>query len=316
MVASTTRLRVLHAVEELGYQPNQLARSLRQKSSHTIGLIVTDLLNPFHATVAKGVQDAAYEHGFSVILCNTDEDAAKEKNYLQLLAAQQLRGLVVVPTARTRENLACIPDVPVVEVDRTSGREGVCAVLADNVRGAREAVEHLLALGHRRIATVTGKMAVTTGAERFAGYLETMREAGLTPDSRWIIHGNHLEEDGYRATRHFLALPPQLRPTALFVVNNESTAGVVHALRELGLRLPEDISLVGFDDSRWARLMDPPLTVVAQPTYELGYQAGETLFRGVERKRVSPSILRLRPRLLVRGSTGPPPVQEARCAAV
>jgi LacI family transcriptional regulator len=315
MVASATRSRVMRAVEELGYQPNQLASSLRKKSSHTIGLVVTDLLNPFHATVAKGVQDAAYEHGFSVILCNTDEDAIKEKNYLQLLAAQQLRGLVVVPTARTRENLDCIPGVPVVEVDRTSGREGVRAVLVDNVKGAREATRHLLALGHRRIATVTG-MAVTTGVERFAGYLEAMNSVGLAPDSRWIFHGNHREEDGYRAARQFFALTSELRPTALFVINNESTAGVVRALRELRLRIPQDVSLVGFDDSRWARLMDPPLTVVAQPTYELGYQAGETLFYSIERKRVNPSILRLQPRLLVRGSTGPLPVQEAKCAVI
>ncbi len=299
-------MRVLQVVEELGFRPNQLARSLRQRATRTVGLIITDILNLFHATVAKGVQDSAFRHGYNLILGNTDEDPGREKTYLDTFISYQLQGLVIVPTARTRVHLRSIGHVPVVEVDRTSGYPNAHAVLVDNIKGTLEAIGYLVRLGHRRIGTIAGKSEVTTGAERLEGYMQAMRDAELAIDPRWVVHSDHREDGGYRAARGLLDLPAGLRPTALFIVNNEAAAGAVRATRELGFRIPEDISLVSFDDARWAQLMDPPLTVVEQPAYEMGLRAGEMLFQSIETGGESQAILRLAPRLIVRGSTAAP----------
>jgi DNA-binding LacI/PurR family transcriptional regulator len=306
LVAAETVGRVLKAARELGYQPNQVARSLRTRVNQTIGLLVSDILNPFHATLAKGLQDAAFDHGYHLLLCNTDEDPTKEAAYLRLFQSNQLRGFVIVPTERSRRLLQEFSDIPVVEADRTSGLPNLHAVLADNLSGTRQAVEHLIQLGHRKIAIIAGKPDVTTGVERLEGYLQTMRAFGLEVNPRWIVHGNHREEGGYRAARELLNLPPNDHPTAWFVINNEMTAGAVRAIREAGLHIPKDLSIVGFDDSRWAQLMDPPLTVVDQPAYDLGYTSGEILFKLFERASPPPKVVRLHTQLVVRSSTAPP----------
>lgn len=309
MVAAGTRARVEATAREMGYQPNLLARNLRRGGSQTIGLIVTDILNAFHATVAKGVQDAAFRHGFNVFLCNTDEDPAKERAYLNALAAYQLQGLVIVPTRKTRANLRSVTAFPIVEVDRTVKLPGVRTVASQNREGAREAVAYLIGLGHRRIGLITGKPMITTATERLAGYRDALLAAGLTLDPRLIASGNHREAGGNAAMRALMALPDDLRPSALLVGNNEMTAGAILATRELGLSIPRDISIIGFDDSRWARLMVPALTVVEQSTYELGYTACELLLQVIEnrdqigRPAARPQLeVRLPTRLIVRES--------------
>ncbi|HEU4741721.1 MAG TPA: LacI family DNA-binding transcriptional regulator [Meiothermus sp.] len=308
MVAEETRKRILEAVEELGYQPNQLARSLRQRGSRAIGLIVTDILNPFHATLAKGVQDAAEENGYTVFLFNSDEDPHRERRALESLRGHLPQGLIIVPTPRTRENLKLVPNLPVIELDRSSGRENAHTVMVDNVGGARMAVAHLAALGHKRIGMIVGRLDITTAIERFQGYREALAAAGLPFRENLVLPGNHREEDGRVAATALLSRPADERPTALFVGNNEMTVGAVMAARALGLRIPEELSIVGFDDSRWATVMQPTLTVVAQPVYDLGFLAGQTLFSLLRRGQTgSPTNIRLNTRLIVRDSTAPPP---------
>ncbi|MER3553388.1 MAG: LacI family transcriptional regulator [Meiothermus sp.] len=307
MVAPSTRERVIHAARELGYQPNKLARSLRKQQSHLLGLIVSDILAPFHATLAKGVQDAAEKHGYVVFLFNTDEQPEKELRYLGELQSHLPEGLLIVPTSKTRQNLSTLRDLTVIELDRTSGTPGVHSVLVDNVKGARGAVEHLIGLGHRRIGMVAGPTTVTTASERLEGYQQALLGAGIPFERRLVATGDHKEEGGYRATKELLSLPPKLRPTALFAGNSEMAAGAVLAARDLGFTIPDDLSLVSFDDTRWARLMQPPLTVVAQPAYDLGYLACETLISILERNRpLQATTLRLSTELIVRSSTAPP----------
>lgn len=307
MVAPSTRERVVHAAHQLGYQPNKLARGLRKRQNHLLGLVVTDILAPFHATLAKGVQDAAEKHGYVVFLFNTDEQPEKERRYLKELQGHLPEGLLIVPTGQTRQNLGIVRDLTVIELDRTSGTPGVHSVLVDNVTGARKAVEHLTELGHRRIGMVAGSTGVTTAAERLEGYKQALKAAGIPFQRRLVATGDHKEEGGYRATRQLLALPPELRPTALFAGNSEMAAGAVLAIRDLGLSIPEELSLVSFDDTRWARLMQPPLTVVAQPAYDLGYLACETLISILGRKGpVQATSLRLATDLIVRSSTAAP----------
>ncbi|RIH84074.1 Catabolite control protein A [Meiothermus luteus] len=310
LVAPETRERVLQAARQLGYQPNKLARGLRKQQSRLLGLIVSDILAPFHATLAKGVQDAAEKHGYMVFLFNSDEQPEKEARYLQELQSHWPEGLLIVPTAKTRQhlrNLRSAGSMPIIELDRTSGTPGVHAVLVENVLGAREAVEHLISLGHRRIGMVTGEPVITTAQERLEGYRQALKAAGIALDERLVANGYHKEEGGYAATLQLLRLPAPERPTALFVGNSEMAAGAVQAIRDLGLRIPEDISLVSFDDTRWAQLMEPALTVVAQPAYEIGYLACETLVSLLRQKAPAEGrILRLKTRLLIRHSTARP----------
>jgi LacI family repressor for deo operon, udp, cdd, tsx, nupC, and nupG len=316
MVAQPTRERVLHAAQQLGYQPNMLARSLRQRETRTIGVIVTDILNHFHATLAKGVQDAADRHGYTAFLFNTDEDAGKERRALDTLRGHLPQGLIVVPTAHTRENLKLVPNLPIVELDRVTGNPGVTTVTVDNIGGARAATAHLIGLGHTRIGMIVGKLDISTAVERHAGFRQAIDEAGLTYDPALVLPGEHREEDGRQAALRLLSLPLHLRPTALFVGNNEMTVGAVLAARELGLNIPADLSIVGFDDSRWAQTMTPPLTVVSQPAYELGVLACDHLIAQLShiqaghgqsgRARASPARVQLPTELILRQSTAPP----------
>ncbi|GIW33583.1 LacI family DNA-binding transcriptional regulator [Meiothermus sp.] len=307
MVAEATRERILQAARELGYQPNQLARSLRQRSSRTLGLIITDILNPFHATLAKGVQDAAEKHNYTVFLFNTDEDPEKEQRALNALRGHLPQGLLIVPTPKAKENLKLVPKLPTVELDRSSGTPGVRTVMVDNIGGARTAVQHLIELGHRRIGMIVGRLDISTAVERLQGYREALTAAGISYCEKLVLPGNHREEDGRQAALTLLNLPPEERPTALFVGNNEMTVGAVLAVRELGLRIPQELSIVGFDDSRWAATMHPALTVVAQPTYELGFLACETLLSSLSRGQPAlPTSIRLDVSFIVRESTAPP----------
>ena len=304
-VAAPTRLRVLDAARQLGYQPNVLARSLRQKETRTIGLIVADILNPFHALLAKGVQDTAEEHNYVAFLFNSDEQPDKEARALDTLRGHLPQGLLIVPTSGTRRHLRSLPNLPVVELDRVSGHPHSTTVTVDNRGGARAATRHLTELGHRHIAMIVGEQSISTAVERQDGFLDAMREGGLTPRPDWLRPGHHREDDGYRAARALLTQPE--RPSALFVGNNEMTVGAVLAARELNLRLPEDLSIVGFDDSRWAQTLWPPLTVVAQPAYDLGALACRHLINLLGTPRPAPLHVQLPTELIVRRSTGPPP---------
>lgn len=305
-LAPATLLRVRKAAKKLNYRPNQMARGLKKSSSRIVGVLVTDLKNEFHATVATAVQAAALERGYTAIICSTDEDSDKEARYLGTLQSHQLEGLLIVPTENTGSNLARW-NVPTVEVDRTSGLDGAHVVLADNVMGSHQATEHLIGLGHERIATVAGRQRVTTGQERLQGYLAAMRDHDLPVDDAWIVHANdHSEAQGFAAASKLLNLPPDRRPTALFCFNNETTAGALKAAHGAGLRVPDALSIVGFDDSRWGRLMSPALCVVAQPAEDLGLLAAERLFSLIDKPQPRGSLTRLPTSLIVRGTTAPP----------
>lgn len=311
-VAQTTRERVTTAAKQLSYQPNVLARGLRQRGSRTLGAIISDILNPGQATLAKGIQDAAAKRDYTVFMFNTDEDTDKERRALESLRGHLPQGLIIVPSPGARENLKLVAALPTVELDRMSGIEDAHTVMVDNVGGARTAVQHLTALGHKRIGMIVGSMDISTAVERLQGYREALYGAGIAYREDLVLPGNHREEGGRVATHTLLSRPADARPTALFVGNNEMTIGALLAARELGLRIPLDLSIVGFDDSRWAKLMQPAITVVAQPAYELAYLACETLLNRLENGSQSsgtwrPASIRLSTTFIKRDSTAPPP---------
>lgn len=307
MVSQETRDRILAIAHQLGYQAIQQARQARQQASASIALLVTDLENPFFATLAKGVQAVADQHGCNVLLYNTEEDEIKEDRYLKLALQQKIQGLLIVPTRGTASRLQELDDLPTVELDCASGYAGVGQVLAENVRGTVLATDHLIQLGHKRIGFIGGHPEVSSTRERLEGYNQAMALAGLVRDSRWVDYGYGLESGAEEVTRKLMSLPHQDRPTALFVSNADMMIGTLTALRSLGLQVAQDVSLVGFDDPPWAKVMQPPLTVVAQSPFEMGRVACGILMQNVQREFVLPPLnIRLPTHLIVRGSTARP----------
>jgi LacI family transcriptional regulator len=311
-VSSQTRERVTKAVDELGYVPNRLARSLRLQRTNTLALVVTDITNPFWTTVVRGVEDAAQDAGFTVILCNTDESEAKQKRYLSVLCQKQVDGILLVPARSTDELVAWIQkrDTPVVILDRRIGSSQVDVVRGDSEKGAALLVQHLVSLGHRRIAALSGPQEVSTAADRVNGYRRALQEAGLAVRQEWIRHGAFSIPSGYEMAQRVFQTSP--RPTALFAVNNFIAVGAMRALRDAGLDVPADMSVVAFDDLMSDLLIEPFLTVVDQPSYEMGQRGAELLLARLsgsapkERREIVLPI-----KLTVRRSSDRPPAREA-----
>jgi LacI family transcriptional regulator len=306
-VSKETRQRVESAIAELGYVPNTLARSLRFKKTNTLALVVPDITNPFWTTVARGVEDAASDRDFNVILCNTDESEAEQEKYLTVLLQKQIDGILLAPARSTAEPVELIQrqGVPVVVLDRRVPCALVDMVRCDSELGAYRLVRHLLTLGHRRIAILTGPQGVSTAEDRVVGYQKALGEMDLDANSDLVYCGEFTQASGYEMTQQALTATP--RPTALFAANNFIAMGSLKALRDAGLQVPEDMTLVSFDDLPPAFNIDPFLTVTAQPAYEMGHQATELLLArlsGLVPTQAQEVVLPTE--TFVRRSSGPP----------
>ncbi|MFI7439846.1 LacI family DNA-binding transcriptional regulator [Nonomuraea indica] len=300
-VSAKSREAVLAAAERLGYRANSLARSMITGLTHTLGVLVPDIENPFFSRALRGIADVAHERGWEVLLINTDEDLTLERKGLGVLAERRVDGLVVAPTdAADRDALQAVIDagIPVVLLDRRVPGLDADTVGIDNRAAARDATERLLKLGHRSIALLTGgdehlaaklarpglrgveRIAGTTVGARTAGYRDALLEAGVDPRPELVSAEGFRREDAAEATARLFALPDP--PTAILALDSLLALGVLLALRRLGLRCPADVSLVSFDDADWAEAISPPLSVVAQPIYELGAEAGRLLLDRVQ----------------------------------
>jgi DNA-binding LacI/PurR family transcriptional regulator len=297
--------RVRESIEALGYERNGLAQGFKMQTSSTIGLIISDIANPFFTSVVRGVEDVTNTHHYSLILGNTDEDLKKEMRYFRLLESKRVDGLIVAVTAGSHEYLHSWPTdhLPLVSIDRSLFELGIDAVLLDNVLGAREAVEHLIALGHRRIGIVTGIPGITTTEERLLGYKQALTAHAIPLDPSLIVVADSRVEGGERSALQLLTRSAT-HPTALFVMNGLMTIGAMQAIAQVGLRCPQDIALVGFDDFEWASIVHPGLTMVRQPTYEIGQRAAQLLFERLAKRDAVPQEVRLRPQLIIRESSG------------
>jgi LacI family transcriptional regulator len=295
--------RVLAAAARLDYRPNRVARSLRTKRSPMWALIISDVRNSFFTDVAVAVEEIADAAGYSVILCNSQEDLEKERRYLRLAAAERMSGAILSPESTTETDISALADagVHVVTVDRRLERHIVDHVVVDNAHGVELAVLHLAQNGFTRIACITGPPSATTGSERLLGYRRGLARAGLNGPPGLIRTGDFREESGYDAMRSLLELP--YRPDAVFVANHLMTVGALRAIDEAGLAVPHDIAIVGFDDTPWAPLMRPSLTTVAQPTYDVGAEASRLLLGRIEGYRGAVREVLLQPALRVRASS-------------
>jgi LacI family fructose operon transcriptional repressor len=300
-VRPEVRERVLAAVEQLAYRPNLLARGLRSQQSSTIGLIVSDIRNPFFTSMSRAVEDTAYEQGFSLIVCNTDEDPEKEAIYLHLMHDQNVAGVIFSPTLPSTTNFSALKIAfPTVIIDRSIADADVDSVLLDNVDAAFRLTSHLIANGFRHIGALCGATS-TTGKERHAGFEKALYTHGLKPVAENVKFVQPKIETGYETTLKILDSGQPL--DALVTTNSMLAAGALQAIRERNLLIPEDIALVTFDETTWASLVQPPLTLIVQPTNEIGKSAAELLLQRIaEPDRATRKVI-LKGQLLVRGSS-------------
>ncbi len=299
-VSEDRAARVRAVAAELGYQPFGPARALRRQRTNVWAAIVADIENPFFTSMVRGIEDVARDAGYRLVLCNSDGDLDKEAGYIDVAIAERMAGVVIAVASDERSDLRPLFDqrLPVVAVDRRPrrGADRLDSVLVDNRRGADAATEHLLATGARRIACITGPAEVSTADERLAGYRDALARHGRKAPAALVRRADYKQAGGHRAARSLLASANP--PDALFVANNLMTLGALQAIDEAGLSVPDDVAIVGFDDAPWTTLMRPQLSVVAQPTREIGRQAAELLVTPADHAR----HLVLAPTLVVRQS--------------
>jgi LacI family transcriptional regulator len=303
-VSAPLRRRVEAAIRELNYRPNLLARSLAKQQTHTIGIIVPDISNPFFPLLVRGVEDAAQKAGYSILLCNSDNQKAKEEDYLELLLSKRVDGILLTEAhgsiTQLQRQLLSDAKVPVVLVMRTSRGFKADTVLTDDLQGAFDAVSHLARVGYRRIGLVGGPLDVSNGRARWQGFRKALGEHGLAYDSNLMVEGDYRVESGYHAGLNLL---PR-RPEAVYVANYLMTAGFMKAAEEIGMRCPEDFGLVSFDDYPWLGSFHPRLTTVDLPKYEVGIEATRMLLERIKGASGPAVIKKLPTRLIVRESCG------------
>jgi LacI family transcriptional regulator len=315
IVAQPTRDRVHASIRELGFVRNESARQLRAGRSRTIGLVVLDVANPFFTDLARGVEDEASKAGFAVILCNSDDQERKEKRYLEVLEEHRVQGVLITPVVGAGSRLARLQrrGTPVVLVDSRSASRGQCSVAVDDVLGGDLAVSHLLATGHERIAYLCGPPAIRQVADRHEGAVRALRRAGRDAADLQVIEAGGLNvAAGQKAGAELAALPAGSRPTAVFCANDLIALGVLQEMTRNRIRVPEDISIIGYDDIDFAAAAAVPLTSVRQPRQQLGHTAARLLLdEAADDDTHQHRQVIFEPELVVRQSTQPAPGSRA-----
>jgi LacI family transcriptional regulator, repressor for deo operon, udp, cdd, tsx, nupC, and nupG len=303
VVAPDTRLRVHDAVRRLGYAPNAQARNLRTARTNVIVALVPDISNPFFAEVIRGIEQVAHQSRYSVLLGDTQYNRDREQVYADLLGTRQADGLITLLPHIPK--ITAVGRLPIVNACEYVKDRSITSVYVDNVAAAQEATEYLVTLGHRAIAFITGPMNSPISVDRDQGYEKALTHAGIKRNRRLTAEGDFSAESGIRAIESLFARAERF--TAVFCSNDEMALGALRAIKSRGLRVPQDVSVVGFDDIRFARYSDPPLTTVAQPMGDLGREAMSMLIEILTGADVPPRKRILPTQLVVRGSTARPP---------
>jgi LacI family transcriptional regulator len=302
--------RVEDAIATLDYHPNEVARGLKVNRTFTIGIILPDVSNLFFNDILRGVETEARRSGYSVILCDSNEDPLQEQELLTVLIRRRVDGILLASTqASLAESRLAMRRPPIVCFDRAPGGFQGPAIVVDNVLASYEATRHLIELGHQHIAIIAGPETTLTGSGRLEGFRKALQEARLPLRQEYVRPGGFSMQGGHRAGLEILRLPNP--PTAMLVCNNRMTLGLMRALRDLGLKCPQDVSVVGFDDFDWSDLFSPRLTTIVQPSYEMGKRATEVLLQVIQapderRHSGEEHCVVLKAELRVRESTTPP----------
>ncbi len=301
-VEPETMSRVNRAIEELAYRPNAIARSMRHGQTYSIGVVIPDVSNPFFADLARAIEDVAFEGGYSAIFGNSDGDDRKEERYLEVLLSKKVDGLLLVSAGQSSDRLRHVVETgpPMVIVDRELDDLGVSLVMVDNHEGGRLAARYLIGLGHRRIGVIAGADTLRPSARRLDGFREELGLAGVELRDEVIARGGFRAAEGRAAMQTLLLLPD--RPTAVFAENDLMALGAMSAIHAAGLRIPEDISIVGFDDVALSDLSTPGLTTISQPVRDIATTAMRLLFERLRDPALAPVRVVLPVSLVVRGS--------------
>ncbi|MFS0724863.1 LacI family DNA-binding transcriptional regulator [Paenibacillus sp. 1P07SE] len=303
-ISEATRSKVVRISRELNYQPSMVASALAGKNTFSLGLLIPDLVNPFFAELARHVEDRAHELGYNLIICNTDNDIDKEIRYIQLLRQKSVDGIIVATGVRDDDALKELIDqqVPVALVAREMSVLSASTLMVDDFAGGYSAASYLLELGHRRIGLVAESLTVSSSKERIRGYRLALEEAGLPYEKALLAVSDFSVEGGKAAAIKLLS---QSSPTAIFACNDVLAIGVMQAAKETGLKVPKDLSIVGFDNTILATITDPPMTTIAQPIRAMGHQVVDLIIQEIQDERAVKQRVVLLPELIKRGSTSP-----------
>lgn len=302
-VSDTLKEQVFKAMKEIGYKPNNLARSLRLGKSDTIGLVIPDSSNLFFAEIAKHIEDLGFKNGYTVFLCNSDDMIEKQREYIEVLIAKQVDGIVFISVSNDEDTINNLNSagIPFVIVDREEDDATTDIILVDNYLGGYIATSYLISLGHKKIGTITGPSPVNPSSYRYQGYLKALKDHEIKFRKEYVTTGDFRFMSGFIAMEKLLKL--QQSPSAVFVQNDMMVLGAYRAINKLGLRVPEDISIVGYDNSPIAEIMTPSLTTIAQPIYEIAKSTINILLGRIKgNKDDFPARITLKPEIIVRDS--------------
>jgi LacI family transcriptional regulator len=304
-VSEKTRKRILNVIDECGYKPNAMARGLVTKKTKTIGLIIPDITNPFFPEIARGAEDGASTRGYNVFLCNSDDNLEKENEYISALKEKCVDGIILTTSANSnQEHFMTLMNsgIPISIIDE--GLDAVDAdipgIFLDNYEGGYLAAKHLIDLGHKRIACITGPLNLKNDRDRLEGYKEALKDSKINIDNSIIMQGNYKIAGGIENAKKLLSKDI----TAIFACNDLMAYGVYQVLKSNGYKIPDDISVVGFDDIQLSALLDPALTTIRQPAYEMGLESAKMIIKLIEGKNIRKKVINFKPDLIVRKSTG------------
>jgi len=300
-ISEQTRKKVLQVIERLNYQPNVIASALTGKSTYTIGLLIPDLANPFFSELARNIEDRGHELGYNLFICSTDYDPQKERNYVELMKRKNVDGIILASGFEQENNLKALLEeqFPVSVVARDFPGLPVNTVCIDDFHGGYEAASHLIGLGHKKIAIIARN--VRSNRERMRGYAQAMKDHRIHYDYPFeYVKESNVASGKYVADKYLRSSDP---PTAIFACNDLLAIGAIQAAKEHGLKVPEDLSIVGFDDTVFASITEPPLTTVAQPIKKMGQEAMNVMINEIQGKATDKLKIVLIPRLVVRNST-------------
>lgn len=303
-VNAETRAKVQKAIKELKYQPSRVAKRLRSKSasSNLLGLLIPDIQNPFYVDVLRGVEDVAYENNYAIIMCNFAQDEKKEKMYLDILQQESIDGLIAAPAHEKDSNVIKLLNegLPIVCVDRGLAGKEVDVVVVNNRDGAYVAVDHLAKAGYKRIAYISGQKQIPSSKYREQGYCDALIDNGLKLDRELIKYGDSKHKSGVDLCAELLNM--ENPPDAIFTGNNLITLGALETIHKRKLKIPQEVAIVGFDDMYWSISLNPSLTAVRQPAYEIGRRACELLIQRISDPKRSVIQMTLNTQFMVRES--------------
>jgi LacI family transcriptional regulator len=302
-ISESTSKKVIAAARKFHYYPNRIARGLKLEKTETLGLIIPDIANPYFGSIAKTIEVEAHQKGYSIILCDSLDDVNTETELLYLLSGRKVDGIIIAPTGKNNEHIMELQQqgIPIVVIDRYLPGTSLPYVTTDNYAGALMAMEHLLEKGHQQIACIQGNQGISANSDRVKGYADALQNKGIGINEDWILGDDFGEENGYLQTKKLMSQGE--RPTAIFALSNLISLGVLRALKELGLTVPDDVSVVSFDEQPYSAFLACPMTTVEQPREEIGKMAFDLLLRNINEGNALKLIsAMLQPRLIVRDS--------------